>query len=1798
MAPPTVTYNNSDAKYTRYEQTTSASVTGTELAIAKAMLTRDIDVFNNNAPNTTRSINTNYKDAIGYGNGSNIMFNHQQNDLGTVFAIAAQHNVDGNNRLTNGSAHTSFIANCGTINGSSNTTVAVTNDSAAYYDSELRLTTDNTENIFYQVGSNGSIDSSSGTSRFSAQFGLESNFNAQKAVNSIYSTTDSKHPLQIVEDQTWNTTNSLFTERVVGLTGTQVGVTGTQLTSSAGVTGVTGTFKYGPFSTLTNSTSQTYYSGTTGVIGIDSAIASSTSNDRVFFGTVKGVVDTENNSVGLTGTAILNPGPTGSTLALVPVNPGSDLPSTMTLSDFKYMIDGVIGGATGWNYIYDDYSYGVTGVAGGGYTFGSGSTVNPGGLSIDDSRLLRNSTYMRACSTEGSNFANTVHSIEVVNGFMSQVTENSTQNGENLFIVSEPSDVSETLGLTGSQSPFIVDTYYTSPSLGVSGMANGTDKYYRASVSGNTGAFSGYTDFEVIYDKDVEGGNTVLGASGRSNYYDRFVISTVVPSSSTSAAGVAGSDFSGDNYIGNNNGFAAVIQDGKSGINTKADYTFTSSAAAAGLAGNDVVLLKLTNNNILAQENTFYVNPGDSSGVAGTSFTARGSGFSLSSLNNAVDLRMKLDAKTGLSSTLTDGWTYGRKTGSGSTLITDLSKPNMFGNAIYPITSSTSNQITLSFFVGTNETATNYDALNYYVDASWFSTVSSTTYSDTYRIEQDKLTFSGTSTTTDSTDLATITDSNLRNSPNLIIKSLIQSCRLVKYTETRSNQSVSFNLPFGPYSNLEVTSGLITVVTTYYGLVRNSDGSKLPDGYLIYVKDSTGANIVATRNISGNAVSGQPAGQPLTAADLYGFTATVQKNTGTTASPTWENVGSSINFDPAFNNISTFTVGTGSIIAGADITVTGTPIVLNQPTYYVELSTANGTSSYTLDATRYNITADGSALETFFNNNTVISNSKPTGGAAIANLSVNVSFTSPAGSGSNTMSLQPNVTITVTDGTNIWAQLVTSNDNATSDFNIWYSKNPVFKIVEQWGATSYNDNTITTYKLGTTSTTLQVVDGVKLTYNAKVASRSGRTFTLLGDRISALPWNDSTNPYAGAYSNISEVTPSTGLVIGTANKSRMLTLKYYRGNSVNTTGVAGVTQDQATFERFQWNRTPTKIYMRVFNAANRIYTSGQRDIFNGSTYVVSDLSGATGIIDNSSKGNIGLIINSSISRYQSSLLSALTTANRIPVNVSFGSYNWRIENPNVPNVVGAPSYVTPGSGTISASNYRIIPYLGTEVVASRVKVYANESFQIKYNIPPLVLYYSPTYITSGVTNGPVFLSDYEATPFQTITHKNLVSGTRQFIIVPGTQSTTPKDSIISIRRPNIKVDDHIGYFTCAPPQFKITAVATNVVTALPYNYTSITKTDRYFNLYSNLNNIQYGRNPFNNVGNVNNMTIVANPNELYTQKRLSANTAVVNMYVPSNKITIDMYLGYPTDESRSVTTSNRIVRVYNGYIHDFAATSTYVDTGLTPNKTTYYAGGVSNGKYNLSFTQDASIFSSSASSSASNSDMYGLLGDQIYNIELSGFYPFINIVPQHLDLLTGDSVNLVLYGHNYEYVNNKLVANIIKYSTAIGFDFSSAAAQFLMKNLAFTATKKEVAQVDIRDATASTLNATPFNFITDVETKANSLSSLSWSLDNTFTTTTLNFNITSLTPSGQGILTSFLGASNRSPYRCLVCSFPPILDIRSADGSPIYMVNKFGTIFNVRTHTTVVELNSVSMDNTEYIPYEYITYNSLRGNAV
>jgi hypothetical protein len=1861
-------FNNTSAKYTKYEQygSNNTDISGAEVSLAKAMLTRNINDFNHTASNlgyvdSAFNLVDPSGQVIAYPDGStetvqltHVMINNQVNDVGSVFALAAKHNFDNTQSLITdpSSKHPFFSTTSGYVdsdlgfNVSNN--VYLTNDSAAYYDSQILVSTDNTEHNFYD--NELSVDN-----KYHVIYDTtSSNYNAEKAVNSRFSswTTDASgadpsgndlnggsmnDPLSIYEHTTFNTEHALYTENIV------------TRNSTNNMLGATGPITLGMRS-LVNENGQHYYD-VSGNIGIDSTTHSA-DNDRVFFGAIKAyqapkqaiVNDFSTGVAGSTGT-------NGTTLARIPSDQGSPLPTSFTENEFDALFT-----SDELKYVGDGYTLEVTKYSGDGGVTG-GYATDFRGFTTDDSDVIRNTKYMRICSEEGDNFARSEQTVHILNGDLDKYSNNAGPNS--LLLTNRvdsyvegaevPHDTDESLDSCEYDNDYYVRTYFTEPD------SNVASSYPRVTdASGNT---ANYTKLRVVYDSS-EGDEcaSTLEESRKTIYYDKFDITTVFP-----ATGVTGAVFSGSNFIGVNNGFSAVFQQDASGVNLNTDYTFSSTSDAADLVGNEeVLMIQVNNRQYMAGEHSLYV--GESGNhVPHTNANAIGENIIYTSLQNsdpngATDLRIQIDAKTGLESTLTHDWSFGL-TQYSTQLVTDLAIPTFLGSDIYSITSDLTNTVSMDFEVITNGSADNRDGLNREVlinwvwgDASYSKIITESDITFLQATDVDGIPIPVAIETSSALTKGVYGQYNF-NIPNTTgsasvtsIQSLLANVDVKRRVELQ-NVIPQFKLELGPYNNLIVTGAPIVIRTVYHVLVNKNTQALLSDSYSRYLELSSSylatleelehSPSKASRQIIGKKSSHVD----LKASDLLGFTAHVEKKDG----DSWTRVSGEHDFDCAYHNFTVFTLDNdaGTISASVDIS-TGTSndsttnVVLDQPLYHIDLSTSHDTLSYAVSAKKWDLSLDASgnpvnltdaeAIRYWAADNTIYSTSMPTDGTEVPMI---VSVTFESGSSNN----QPHVTIIVTDpsGNVEWAKFVTNGVNATSNFNVLFARRPVFHIVESSGDEEVL--VVDTYKMAGSTTMLQVVDGVELhfLYDTGLLDHAG--YVLRGDYIEASLYTG----YAGTYSTIHEVTHDYGLLIGDA-KARKIDIRYYRGNSVAHTS----SSTTATYEEFLWNRIVTQIQMKIVNtdasgAVLGTYTDSLDDLYNGSLHIVDDLT---------TMGDLQLKFNGHLSRFKqhsstgvnvvgfdasgNDLYSTDPSGNytydstsvknemSVPIAITFGRYIWSIKNPYNQTEDGYVNALSDASGVLFTSNYSIVNYTGSNamnIVASRVMIRNDERYQFKYSTPDLKIYYlAEQYVGNPATfvwsNAPEIDSISYDDLFSSLERSLTDNGQTRFINMPYTTNMGDNgSSIISIYRAPISTQEHTGYFLMPRPQHVVEAIATNDVSNLPYNYNTANRTVRYFDINLEVNEHKpfegyFGKN--NGYRVVNDMTIKFKNSEKYLDRVYNADGEtnwLRQIYIPSNKVTVDMYMGYPI-HTADVESANRIVTVYNGYIHEISNYdyTTYVDEA----KETYIKGYFNRDnkmEYDLYFSQDTTVISPQITPSA----IYGQLGDNIVNIEVRNFAPFMNLknVTQenrHLDLLTGDSVQLVLYGHSFDTdASGNTIVNFVRYTSGTGYDFSSNTAQFLITNLGFHAMTRETATVIIRE-NDNVLSAQPYNFIVDCVTKANGLTGLHWETDGVFSTDhpsglTLDFNLVCLSTVGQSKLTEIMGVSANSPIRMLVCSYPNRIDLRTGDGSPVYIVNAFGKLRNILTQSQVVELTP-SLGNATNIPAEYNSYNVLQTNTI
>jgi hypothetical protein len=1834
MAPPTILYNNTAAKYTKYEQTDYSLVNAAEAALAKSMLSQDITTFNTKAPQGT--MDTNYSlitPAAGSSQQlSHVVIDHQQTDLGSVFAIAAQHDNDNTQGVASSDApsHLSFSTTSGSIGVNlginASGSIYVTNDSASYYDSQLLFQTDNTENQFNVNEDN--------INKYNVTFDTSStNFNAEKAVNSRYSNyltgglasanpdLNKTDPLAISEHTTFNTNYSLYSENIISRNVlTNALSAGSSVTSSPG--------------SLTNLSGQSYFGNNegfgSGYIGIADD-KHNAENNEVFFGAVR--LTQQINVVLVTGSAA---GSSDTTLARVPSDPGSNLPTSLTASEFSNLFtdDELPYAGAEYHLTVEQANYGDTGNYGGYYIYGADQSGSFRGFSSDDNDVKRNTVYMRKCAEEGQNFSTSVQTVEINNGDLvadrefdgpnadlltNRIDDVSTsQNGLPI-----PHDTDENLNSSNYQDDYFVRTYFTEPSTSVSAT------YHRA--EGDTGNSSNYTDLRVVYDAN-EGvlSQTVLPDDRRSRYYENFQLNTIFPNTS-----ITGDVFSGANYIGRSNGFAAVFQDGNAGTNANSDYTFTSTSTAANLlAANEVSIIQLVNTQYLSNEDSLYVD-GATGPLLYTNTTVIGTNINFTNIVNpsnssTTDLRIKLSNKTGLSSAFTNDWSSSLS--SGSVLKTDLAIAGIFGNSIGSIMTNISSPtgntdiIPINFELLTNGTSDNQDSLHISMAYNW----AYNSLSGSGIIHESDISLTGTIPSAVTTTLTLGTHYNLASGLTTAVQNLLGSYDLVRNVETRTT-TPSFTFDLGAYSNITITGKELDIRTVYHTLVHKVTGAHLPDSYIkninltsSYLSDLNTLGYgqsKASRQIIG---TGKTSVLSLVISDLYNFTAVVQKSDGTSPSG-WSDVSPSYDFDGAHGNFTTFTLNSnsGSIDATIDITASPTNnVVLDQSTYYIELSTGNGLTSYSVAAKKWDINTlvDAQAINTWAASNNVSSVTMPNGGTSLS-LTATVTSSPIAGQPST----QPDITITVTDTNGIiWANFLTNGVKATSSFNILFSRRPVFQIIENyknvsittgvngvsWSEASSITST-TTYKMAGTATGLQVIDGIELTFANDIAINDSASYTLLGDYLEASLYST----YSGPYSSITEVTFSNGLLIGDAY-ARNIEIKHYRGNSVRTAS------SPATYEEFRWTRTPTQIYMKIVNtnSSNVVttYTDTADDLYNGSTHVVNDLSGGI--------GDLNLKFYGSLSRFRSvnTTYTSQDVAMIQPITILFDSYQWTISNPFNTTSSGQVNAIA-GSAVVSTNYYSIRNYTGSNamnIVASRVWIRHSEEeiFDFYYTTPPMQV----DYLAEQYVGNPSTFNWSSAVNIDSIPYANLQVG--QHIQHPSGNG----DSHIYIKFAPVVIQAFVSYFVLPRPQTAVEVIPTNIISSLPYNYDTATRTTRYFDI--NIENNSHV--PFSGTFGldgaatrvINNMNIqYSSPqSEKYIDKVYEANSSKHRIYIPSNKITIDLYKGYTSHSG--LDANSKITTVYQGYIHKLknydvdAYTSSQSITDSAPNTAlvtdvfnkydnTYIDGTFNadnNMSYDFSFTQDHTIISPEISSD----DLFGQLGNKVLNIKIKGVNPFMRlnnvlIANRHLDLLPGDSVKLVLYGHTFtSNGDGDLVAQFVRYTTGTGYDLTTNAGTLLIKNLGFNASTREVATVVLKTNT-NVLTSVPYNFVNVCNTKVadNTFNSLTWVTDSSWASKTveekqLAFSITCLSTTGVSKLASIFAVTDNSLFRMMVCNYPNMVDLRSGDGSPIYVVSGFGKLMNMSLFTQTVRLSPETHSLADTDVNVFMAYNNLDNNTL
>jgi hypothetical protein len=803
----------------------------------------------------------------------------------------------------------------------------------------------------------------------------------------------------------------------------------------------------------------------------------------------------------------------------------------------------------------------------------------------------------------------------------------------------------------------------------------------------------------------------------------------------------------------------------------------------------------------------------------------------------------------------------------------------------------------------------------------------------------------------------------------------------------------------------------------------------------------------------------------------------------------------------------------------------------NEFDYFIELSNQSGNSTFSVTGYEYGLN-DVSLFENwepltddsdiFFPNQMIVD---PVTGESVKvysgtklNLTTKIIRTDP---NSNDPSDQNHITLQILNGMDVIAEFF-SNINIASNFNIIHNQTPILKVEERLGEQINTYYVSEQTEQSSTYRYIKVIDGVEIGLLQDITDGQMEKYYVPGDNIMCSLYSG----YDGNYSTTSEINPINTLDIGDLI-CRHLNLSAYRG-VVYT-------------EIIPLIRTVSTIDFVVTKDAN-IYRQVLGDLYDGSSHVVDNINVL---------GNLGLNVAGNYSRFVSSTVMVR------PIIVTHGLYIVDVNNPLDESL--NQNY------TVSTSMYEIKLYETLKIVSSRVKVYSDELYSIKYTVPDVKVYLTEMNNVEGVD-----ASTYSS--WSPLLEEFSDAMLRDGVIING-------NSQLSLMRTLINVQQFTEYYSLSRPQFKLEAISRNDVQNI--SYTSNPDRKVYYSAITFESNHQ----PFVGVNGLNDVKLTYLVEESYTVKRLLPGTEIYDYFnIKSNTIKIVMNFGYYD----SINVEHQI---YDGQVN-------LMSNILNDNFEAIYND--LEGNVDFKFKQPMNLVINSLSANSFTDK--NILVNDIHNFGSGNGY---------INLHTGDSIMFKLYGLNFELASDgsSFKCIFVKYETNYGLDYFNEnlidghpEQGHTIKNIKFYATERFTHEMIVN--TPTVLTSTPYNLKNMLEN--NILNNINWQLDGEFIPANLKINVVSVSTIGLDYVQKWLAVNKFTPCNILLLETPDLMEYKSLDGSQIIKITNSGCVVCPILKTYEVNLSSSvdypytldhdddaveDFDASQQIPTELFAYN-------
>jgi hypothetical protein len=1391
-----------------------------------------------------------------------------------------------------------------------------------------------------------------------------------------------------------------------------------------------------------------------------------------------------------------------------------NLPTQFTTAEFLALFS-----ATDVSNIGPGYKMNVNGSVGGGYS------LDFSGCTLNDSNVSRNIYYMNTMK----NFSDVCHNILISNG---NLTRDANNDHNFMFTIKDGNERlgSEQYDKNGEFNTYVLDR----------------EARVQKDVSNNINIPS----MRISYNGETSsaGVGVIPTDSERLTTYDvSYSVEVLVPATDLN------SSFLMNNAISKSNSTVAVIANNNNNLNPLFNETsvrYTASSDALSVLSENLNLFQIKQNYDMDQETGAALYSVEGGNIvkndALTSVTI--SNANLATLQ-ASDVRVRLQPKPLSAITqwpatadLDAGWIY--SDASDQALMSQKNTQNyLLSNQDVQTIADNQIPFTYSATITAATKSTSISGLDFKLTEKVTYNVNSSISAD---LENTQEYFNVVVVNTASTTV--ILDKTKLTLPNGLT---------AKMTLTKSKNYITYKSTLGCYENLSARTN------TFYSLVGeiflvDSNDTRQPDGLLrrlstapegVTITTSIGSSTInfsykgnkCFRLVSFTDITSTDINSLLTTAstraittltkslemsynDLYGFYGFIEKKN---QSSNWVVADNNVvtHVDVVYDLVSDFRVQDMNISMTVSLNVdiqnnTTLPVLVPvlgtvrspvlQNSYYIELSNATGTSTFIVSGkeyTNYEASIFGGSWNPlsdsdsdFYVNLNV--------GTNISGLSTSVSKQDAS---STDPSDQNTITLNVYKSTSLLFTFV-SNINIAANFNIIYNPNPLLKVVETIG----NNSPTTSYISYVTESTsdlkyVKLVDGVEIILKKQIDVGNSASFVLKSDQIMCKPYPN----YTGNYSVKSYITPQLGLNIGD-DFCRHITLNQYRG--IYSNKAIPLIRSVTTFEI-------------AIKKNGLVYTQNLGKLWNSDAM---DSSECLAVVDNLVNKYNQIDVMGSLNIQLRGLYSMfVTTTNRIqPIVVTHATYNVNITNPLVPSYNENKSVTT---------NEVIIKQFETlKIQASRVKIYADETYVIEYKLPDANIYHY-NYDVVGLNVSTIL--NYSWLLLDSYSDATLRAGF--------TVKCNNKNTQIHVRRDNINVVAFTEYYSMVPPQFRIEAISVNDVLSVPYDATVINRKVSHVDINPSVNSYYPFTNYLTNYLGMNNLEVVQIDVDVYTNKRLHPNSAVTSFEILANTVYIKMSIGGINSDFPVVDTNTNLdYLIYRGQVN--LIENSKVVSVFEPSYST------ETGIANFKFKQPMNYMISS--------DIASRLND--LNIIINGIHLF-GVGDGRLYMKPGDSVSFSLYGcridrHVKANTNEVSLRHVfVKYETGYGFDFFNEnlgeGVGQVLKNIKFNATKKYETFVEI-DKNDGLLTNQRYNLNTALK-EANLPANWSWTRDTNFEGRTLRINVASVSTYGLQDVQEWLSVNNTTKIKALLLETPDIMTVRTLDGALAMKISYSGTIF-------------------------------------